>query len=510
VTLVSLALLVAACGDKPAAGLKYHCPMHPTYIADKPGDCPICGMRLVPIEEKTAPATEAKYTCPMHPEVVSDKPGRCPKCGMELVPADGARAARETTATEAAPGTAAGTATGKGKVLYYRSPMDPKVTSPVPAKDSMGMDFIPVTGDEAAAAKGAVEDHAAVSITADGLRLAGIQTAPARREAVRLTIRTVGTVVADETRIRHVHTKVSGYIEKLHLDFTGQAVRQGQPILSIYSPELLAGQEEYLRAREAAARLAGSALPEVKQGGQELVDAARRRLELFDVPESFIAELDRTGKPRRTVTLAAPVTGFVTGKQVFEGQQIDPSMELYTVTDLSRIWIDAFFYEYEARAIRLGQKAVFTMPYYPGRELSGKVAYIDPTLNAENRTLKVRFDFENAGLSLKPGMYASVDLAVEYPEGVVVPDSAVMDTGVRRIVFVDPGDGTFVPREVTVGVRGGGDVQVLSGVAAGERVVVAGNFLLDSESRLRAAIAGAAPADAGDAAKPAPSEHGGH
>lgn len=449
---VLVLVLVAALGCERAAGpaLKYHCPMHPTMISDQPGDCPICGMRLVPASGLVPP------------------PAATPSPG------------------------------GERRVLFYRNPMNPAVTSPAPAKDEMGMDFVPVYADEAASPAG-VEGLAPVTVADDAQRLAGIQTELAQRGHVERTLRTVGMVVPDETRIHHVHTKTEGWIEKLHVNFTGQLVRRGDPVLDIYSPELVASQEEYLKARAMAQRFAGSALDEVRKGGADLVAAARRRLLNFDVPEDFVAELERRGTPQRTVTLYSHSTGYVTSKSSLEGQRIEPGQELFTITDLSRVWIEAEIYEYEAQAARLGATATVSLSYDPSTRLEGKVSYLYPTMNPETRTLRVRFEFANPGLKLKPAMYADVDLRVSEGEGIVVPDAAVMDTGSRQVVFVETGPGQYAPREVRVGVRSGGRAQLLMGVAEGERVVIHANFLLDSESRLRAAVGGAAttPAPAG-------------
>lgn len=502
-----VALAATGCGKAAQHAGKYHCPMHPTYVTDKPGDCPICGMRLVPIEEKAAPTTVPAYVCPMHPEVTSDKPGTCPECGMKLVATgdrepgtgDGSPTRDTESRPEGASATSASRTPGPGprtpgvarEVLFYRNPMDPTVTSPVPMKDSMGMDYVPVYSDERPAAPASsVPGQATVEISTEGIKLAGVQTAVAARGSLGRSVRTVGTVTADETRIRHVHTKIPGWVEKLYVNFTGQLVRKGEPILSIYSQDLLASQEEYLKARETAARFATSDLTEVRKGGADLAAAARRRLALFDVPETFIAELERTGKAQRTVTLDAPVSGYVTMKEIFEGQQIDPAMELFTIADLSRVWVEADFYEYEAGSLRVGAQATVTLPYDPTRRLDGRIAFISPTLSTETRTLKVRFEFPNPGTALKPGMFANVELGADSMEGVVIPDSALIDTGERQVVFVAKGGGMFEPREVKVGVRSGGKAVVLSGVAAGEQVVIRANFLLDSESRLRAAIAG--------------------
>jgi multidrug efflux pump subunit AcrA (membrane-fusion protein) len=520
-------VVLAGCGKSPQAGVKYHCPMHPTFISDKPGDCAICGMRLVPIEEKVAPTTVPAYLCPMHPEVTSDKPGRCSKCGMKLVPAGttgdypkehrtytcpmhpefltdnpndhcpkcGMHVVEKQAERRESDGKSVSVSTGQEgagqkKVLFYRNPMNPTITSPVPMKDEMGMEYVPVYANEAAPASSGVAGMATVQITSDGIHLSGVQTEPAVVERVARSVRTVGTVTADETRVRHVHTKTAGWIEKLFVNFTGQLVRKGQPILSMYSQELLASQQEFLRARETAAKFAASELPEVRIGGEELLQSAEQRLRLFDVPEYFIEVLKRTGQPQRAVTLLAPVSGFVTAKEVFEGQQVEPGMELFTNTDLSRVWIEADVYEYEARSVHVGQEGKVTLPYDPGRQLVGRVTFIYPTLNPDSRTLRVRLEFANGDFALKPAMFANIELPVDATEGVVIPDSAVIDTGERQIVFVSRGDGRFEPREVKLGVRSSGKAQVLSGVAAGDQVVTRANFLLDSESQLRAAIAG--------------------
>ena len=429
----------------------------------------------------------AKYTCGMHPFIISDKPGKCPICGMTLTKIEEAGAA-PAAGSAAAPGGSG--VKGERKIRFYRNPMNPGVTSPVPAKDEMGMDYVPVYEDEIGTGKGSVEGYSTIKVGAESLRLTGVQTAPAVRERVSRSVRAVGNVVPDETRVRRVQTKIEGWVETLHVSFTGQVVAKGQPLMDIYSPELVASQREYLLAIEMHHRMKENPYPEERKMAEELVQSSRRRLELFDVPQNFIDELERTKKTQRAVTLNAPVSGHVTTKEVFAGMRVMPGMELFTVTDLSRIWIEADLYEYESRSVRLGQAATLTPAYDPGLRLKGKVAYVYPTLSPESRTLKVRFEFPNPGLRLKPQMYADVVLELESASGVVIPDSALIDSGVRQIVFVDLGGGSLEPREVKVGVRGDGKVQILSGVKEGERVVVRANFLLDSESRLRAALAG--------------------
>jgi RND family efflux transporter MFP subunit len=433
-----------------------------------------------------AAKTADRYTCGMHPFVITDKPGKCPICGMTLTKI-------EDTGSVAATGSAAATAGGAGKgerkILFYRNPMNPNVTSPTPAKDPMGMDYVPVYEDEVRGGGGNLpEGYAAVQVGMERVQLAGIQSAPAVRETISHPVRAVGIVVPDERRVRRVQTKIEGWIEKLHTNFTGQLVTKGQPLLEIYSPDLVASQREYLLALEMHDRMKENPYPEEREMAAELVRSSRRRLELFDVPQSFIAELERTKNPRRTVTLNAPVSGYVSGKEIFEGTRVMPGMDLLTVTDLSRIWIEAELYEYEAQFVRVGQATALETVADPGANLKGRVDFIYPTFTPETRTIKVRFDFPNPGLRLKPQMYANVSLDLHSMTGVVIPDSALIESGVRVIAFVDEGGGSFEPREVKVGVRGNGKAQILSGVKAGEKVVVGANFLLDSESKLRAAL----------------------
>ena len=469
-TALFLAAFISACAEKNHDdATQYQCPMHPTYISDKPGSCPICGMDIVPIEKsKSASSEKTSKTA------LSTKQAAEPEKNKIRLPLSRER-----------------------KILFYRNPMDPSISSPVPAKDDMGMDYVPVYPDEISPPDKGVKGLATVTIDEKGIRLAGIQVAEATKQKLEGDIRAVGLVKPDETGVRHVHTKNSGWIDKLYVNTTGQLVRAGQPLLTIYSPQLLGSQEEFLRARENAVSFAGSSIPEVRKGGEDLLKAARKRLELFDVPESLIKEIEQTGLPKRTVTLLAPVSGFVTAKGVYEGQQVEPGMELFTITDFSKVWIEADFYEFEAHLIRLGQKAVFTFPYDPKAQKTGRISYIYPYLDPQSRTLRARFEFQNSDFSLKPEMYVNVSMKIETSDSVVVPDSSVMNTGLRQIVFVGIGGDRFEPREVKVGYRSGGLVQIISGVGAGEKVVVRANFLLDSESRVRAAILQAAGAGGG-------------
>ena len=440
-----------------------------------------------PVGDNAAKTAE-QYTCGMHPFILTDKPGNCPICGMTLTKIEGSPAPAAAAAVSSAP--AGKPSGGARKILFYRNPMNPEITSQSPAKDEMGMDFVPVYEDETKGGGGAnsPEGYATVQVGAERIRLAGIQSAPAVRETINRPVRAAGVVVPDERRVRRVQAKIDGWVEKLHSNFTGQLVTKGQPLLEIYSPDLVATQREYLLARAGVERMKESPYEDARQMSSGLAQAARTRLKLFDVPESFIEDLERTGEVRRTVTLNAPVSGYVSGKEVFEGTRVSPGMDLLTVTDLSRVWIEADLYEYEAQSVRVGQTATLETVADPGAKLKGRVSFIYPTFSPETRTLKVRFEFPNPGLRLKPQMYVNVALDLRGATGVVIPDSALIETGLRRIVFVDAGDGSFEPREVKVGVRGDGKAQILSGVKAGENVAVRANFLLDSESKLRAAL----------------------
>jgi RND family efflux transporter MFP subunit len=457
-----------------------------------------------------APAAQTQaqvlYHCPMHPTMVSDRPGDCPICGMRMVPMDdpaGAEASPQSGPSAAAP----------RKRIIYRSTMNPSEVSDSPGKDSMGMEMEPVEVEEGAApAAGKVEGQAAVRVSARKQQLIGVRTTVVRRAPFVRTIRTVGRVTADETRLHHVHTKIEGWVEKLHVNATGEKVRKGDPLLSIYSPELVATQQEYLLALRSRRSVPAGSLPEVERGADELVDSARRRLLLFDFTPEQIDHLEKTGEASWTVTLFAPMSGYVLARNVTHGEKIDSSMNLLDIGDLSEIWVIASVYEYELPFVKAGQSAAMSLSYLPGKTYRGRVGLVYPVLDQATRTVQARLEFENPGLDLKPDMYAHVELESDLGERLTVPESAVLSSGTRDIVFVAKGDGYFEPREVRVGLRLPGAVEVLEGLSEGESVVASGNFLIDSESKLKAALEAAAaqrPAPAGkteEAPAPAP-EH---
>ncbi|BDG07910.1 efflux RND transporter periplasmic adaptor subunit [Anaeromyxobacter paludicola] len=425
-----------------------------------------------------APAAEAKkvkYQCPMHPTIVQDHPGECPICGMQLVAMDGGAPAP------------AGGAAGR-KVKLYRSPMDPKQTSPTPRKDEMGMDYLPVYEDELAGEGGPKADGlATVTIDPSRQQLIGLATAEVTRGQVGSSWRTVGRVAIDETHVHHVNVKVNGYVERIYVDFIGKPVKRGDPLFSIYSPELMSAQSEYLLARGTRAALAeGGASP---AGGDELVAAARARLRLWDVPDSEIRELERTGKPQKDLLLVSPMAGVVTAKSVVHGMRVNAGDMPYEITDLSEVWVLADAYEGDLARLHVGMPASFRLTAFPDRQFKGKVAFIDPVLDPKTRTAKVRLAFANPKGELRPEMFGEVTLESAPREGLRVPSDAVIDSGAQKVVFVALGDGKFQPRPVELGAASGDQVEVAKGLSEGEKVVIRANFLVDSESRLRASLA---------------------
>lgn len=403
------------------------------------------------------------YSCGMHPWIISEEPGDCPICGMELTPK------RDEPSGAEEPG-------GERRVLYWRAPMDPAEIYEEPGKSKMGMELVPVYEDEVV---GGVE----VKVDPVTVQNMGVRTAPVKREPLVHTIRTYGHVTYDETRTAEVSLKFDGWIEKLYADYTGRFVEKGQPLFEVYSPALLSAQEEYLAAYGSLSGLKG-------ESKSDLLASARRRLEYFDIAESEIRAIEASGKARKTLTIRSPFSGVVTKKAAVEGISVKGGKSVYTIADLSKVWVEAHIYEYELDWVKEGQLVEMRLPYKAGRVFRGKVAYVYPYLQQKTRDVVIRIEFDNPGLELKPEMYGDVLIRSESgTEGLTAPSEAVIRSGERNMVFVARGGGKFVPRDVTLGLSmEGGRVQLLSGVAVGEEVVVSGQFLLDSESKLKEAV----------------------
>jgi membrane fusion protein, copper/silver efflux system len=322
-------------------------------------------------------------------------------------------------------------------------------------------------------------------------RSLGITVATAELGPVRREIRTTGNVTFDETRLSTVTPKIGGFIERLHVNFTGQAVRRGQPLLEIYSPELVAAQEELLSAVRLERQLAQSAAPGVAERTGGLVEAARRRLLLWDISPAQIRRVEDTGEVRRTMTLHAPFTGFVVERDVQAGQSVQPGQALFRLADLSRVWVEADVYERDLRHARMGEPARIEIDAFPGEHFTGRISYVYPEVRPATRTGRVRIQLSNTDGQIKPGMFATVYLDIPGAErAVLVPRDAVMRTGTRDMVFVEQGPGVYETRDVRVGTTTNGHVQILSGLLAGERVVARANFILDAESRLMETMMG--------------------
>jgi membrane fusion protein, copper/silver efflux system len=346
-------------------------------------------------------------------------------------------------------------------------------------------DHAPVPDPHAGHDMPVVSDQGVVRLDAQTARSLGVTVVEAELAPLAREIRTTGNVVFDETRQTTIAPKFAGFVERLYVDFTGQPVRRGQPLLEIYSPELVAAQEELLSALRMERQLRESAAPAVVERTAVLVEAARRRLLLWDVSPAQVRAIEQSGRVRRTLTLHAPSGGFVTEKMVQSGQAVEMGMPLYRLADLSTVWVEADVYEQDLRFVRTGEAAEVEIAAYPGEPLRGRVAYVYPEVRTDTRTTRVRVELPNPGGRIKPGMYASVSLeSLGSERAVVVPRDAVMYSGTHAMVFVEEIPGRYRAREVDVGIEAGGMKEILHGLAAGERVVARANFLLDSESRI--------------------------
>lgn len=398
-----------------------------------------------PLFGASAESSAEMYVCPMHPEVRSHEPGSCPKCGMDLVKeSELAGDAHDHGAEE----TAAPTATGDAR--------------------------------------------APVSLDLRRQQLIGVRLAAAETTSLERTVRAVGTIAFDETRLADVNVRVEGFVRQLHVDASGQFVSRGQPLFALYSPDLLATEQEYLLAISARDRVRGSAAgPDEAVGyADRLASAARQRLALWDLPTSEIERLERTRQPRDTVTFTSPASGFVIEKNVVSGQRVMPGERLYRLADLSTVWVEADVYERDLGVVTRGATAAVSVDAYPGESFPARVSLVSPSLDAATRTARVRFVLQNRGARLRPGMFANVEMVARRTKALTVPNDAVVDSGTRQFVFVSQGDGFFEPRPVEIGTRSAGLVEITKGLTEGEQVASGATFFIDSESQLRAAMEG--------------------
>ena len=445
------------------------CGMHPQVLEEAPGQCPICGMNLVPLRQDDGEGHGHRlWTCPMHPEVLEGEPGSCPICGMDLVEV------KEDVGH------------GEREILFYRNPMDPTITSPVPRKDNMGMDYVPVYADEA---QSAATDGAVVTINPAVQQNMNVITERVTRRDISHRIRTVGYLDYDQEKMVSVTTKFPGFIEKTYVNYIGQPVRKGEPLFEIYAPELVQTEQELLSALRYATSL-GAAPEETRQRAEALLEAARLRLSYWDVSDEQVRRLEETGEVFRTLQVTAPGGGVVMKRMPgLEGMAVRPGMELLHIADLSDLWLTVEIFEDQLPWLDVGSTATITMTYFPGETFHGRVRYIEPEVAQKTRTIQLTLEVPNRGSRLRVGMYATVVFEpVAAKDAIAVPSEAVLRTGERNVVIVALGDGRFAPREVRLGPQGEGFVQILEGLSDGEEIVTSAQFLIDSESNLREAI----------------------
>lgn len=420
------------------------------------------------------------YHCAMHPQYFSDKPGDCPVCGMKLVPVAGDNPA-DTVKNEKSG--------GGSKILYYRDAMNPSRIYNKPGKAPDGMDLVPVYESDAGGEPGMVK------IDPTTIQNIGVTTETAVRRDLAKEIRASAGIELNETSVKIINTKIMGWVEKLYVDYTGQPVKKGQPLLTIYSPDLVSTQEEFLQAIKFLRSLPKSASPDAVRGAEELVESSRRRLAYWDISSSEIADIEAQGTPRKTMTIYAPASGVVIEKTVIEGQNIQPGTELYKIADLSTVWAMANVYQEDLAFVKTGQAARITVPSLAGQEFVGTVQFVSPVLDETTKTAAVRIAvFNTPDFALKPQMFATVILQTTFAkQALSISQQAVLHTGKRDVVIISLGNGYFRAQNITLGMATDGYVQVLNGLTEGQTIVTSSQFLIDSESNLKEAVGQMSP-----------------
>lgn len=391
------------------------------------------------------------------------------------------------------------------KILFYRNPMNPEITSPVPAKDEMGMDYIPVYADGDA---GSGEPAGTVKIDPATVQNIGVRTAMVKRGPIAKTIHTVGRLDYNEERLARLHPKTEGWIEELFINKTGEQIPADAILLNFYAPQLVTTQQEYLLALNNLDDLRTSPYDDIRKGAEQLVKITRQRLEFLDVPEHQIVELERKRRIMKLLHIHSPFAGVILHIGAREGEYVTPQMELYQIADLSRIWVYADLYEDELPWVTIGNHAEMTVVAIPGQRFHGQVTYIYPYAESKTRTVKARLEFDNPDLLLRPDMFADVTIYADRREdALLVPSEALIRSGTRNLLFIVGEPGKFIPTEVETGISAEGYMEILKGVLPGDEVVTSGQFLIDSESKLREATAKMLKAGAQKAAEPEPPAH---
>lgn len=348
------------------------------------------------------------------------------------------------------------------------------------------------TSPQDASAAEPSEEAPTIEITPEKQQMIGVRTLRVAAQTLSRTIRTVGRIEYDEKNLATVNTKVEGWIEKLHVNYTGKYVQTGEPLAEIYSPELFATQKEFLNLLKWTKSLKGRSSPELDKmlaaDAAAILDAARERLRLWDITDEEIRKIEETGRPAKTLTIYSPVTGTVVQKTALQGMRVMPGEKLFDVADLSTLWVIADVYEYEIPLVSIGQSAKIRLSYFPGKEFPSRIDYIYPVLSPDTRTAKVRFTIPNPSGQVKPQMFTEVEMKISLGKRLAVPEDAVIDTGERQVVYVSKGEGHFEPREVSLGLKADGLVEVVRGLKAGEEVASSASFLIDSEAKLKGVV----------------------
>jgi Cu(I)/Ag(I) efflux system membrane fusion protein/cobalt-zinc-cadmium efflux system membrane fusion protein len=410
------------------------------------------GHRLMGGGEGDAEQSGQLWTCGMHPQVLQDKPGECPICGMKLVPVKGTQRAEPT-------GTKQSSTQGERKIKYWQAPMDPTFISDKPGKSPMGMDLIPVyEGEEDELAPGTIK------IDPVFVQNIGVQSEEIQRTDIPFTIRTVGNLTYNDGQIAWVNTKYEGWIEKVYVNYVGEPVKKGQKLFEIYSPQLVTTQKEYLQALDYSKRMAEGDYPDIAERAQSLLNSARERLGYWDITAEQITELEKSRRLRRTLAVVSPANGLVVEKmdQALEGMYAKAGMNLYKIVDLSTIWIEVEVFENQIPWLKIGQRATIELPYEPGKKRAGRIRYLYPFFNEKTRTMKVTIELPNPGHRLRAEMYANITFDVPSARNVLaIPEEAVIHSGTRNVVVLDRGNGTFQVKEVKLGVNGSGLWEVM-------------------------------------------------
>ncbi|MEK7775569.1 MAG: efflux RND transporter periplasmic adaptor subunit [Candidatus Zixiibacteriota bacterium] len=529
-SLFALIMVLGAFGLTPwssesGGSTQYHCPMHPTYVSNQPGDCPICGMSLVPIDQSGAEsrkqetstevsvsvtAQPGQYTCPMHPEVISDTMGQCPKCGMNLEQVPKAKPGQYVCPMH--PEVISDTAGRCPKCNMfleqvaiesqsYTCPMHPEVVSDNPgACPKCGMDLVKKEETSSlpssSSATDAPAEHAAMSnvpglasvtIEPNRLQLIGLRTSRAEQLVIGSSLPMVGYVATNEKTMSAVSLRSSGWVNKLYVNTTGQRIQKGAPLVELYSPEIAQAWREYESARESSQKSAVD--PQLSAVRTDMLATAKLRLAQLGLSQEELSG-STFDEASSTITLRSPATGTVIEKNVVEGQYSSSNQPLFVIADLSTIWVVADVYESDIAHIKAGQSASVTFSSLSNVVFTGQVSFVSPVVSEETRTAQARVVLDNPSGQLRPGMYAEIKVQEDSRATLAVPSEAVLDGGAEQYLFVVHDRTHFEPRLVTVGVRDDSHTEILSGLKSGEEVVTSANFLIDSESRLKAAIAG--------------------